>query len=166
VAGFLLPGMPSSEGFWNQATWVGAGQILALSGEGPVSFIKIMVDINPQGPIDPAEFMSVPIGNIVGNNTIDDHPIVTTATLDTDTCPPVTSSVSLFMPSSSQTVASKGGLAGISGGAAPTSMPDTTIGDEENNSTAILIILTGLALLALSGGLFVVYRWKRDRKLG
>jgi hypothetical protein len=162
VAGFLLPGMPSSDGFWNQATWVGSGQELGLSGKGPVSFIKIMVDINPLGPIDPAEFMSIPIGNIAGNNTIDDHPTVTTATLDTDTCPAVASSVSLSMPSTSQTVDSKI----ISGGPAPTSMPDTATGSNENSNPAVLILLSGLVLLVLGFGSFVVYRRKLYRKLG
>jgi hypothetical protein len=98
VAGYLLPGMPGSDGFWNLGEWTGSGRMLAVVGTGPASDIKVMVDINPFGPIDPATF-TVPIGNVVGNQTIDDHPTVTEATLDTSACAPVASSFVLLAPS-------------------------------------------------------------------
>jgi hypothetical protein len=98
VAGFLLPGMPSSDGFWNQATWVGSGHVLGLSGASPQAFVEVMVDINPLGTIDPLEFRAVPIGNIVGNGVIDDHPTVYEATLDTTTCPATDSTATFSLP--------------------------------------------------------------------
>ena len=100
VAGYLLPGMYSSDGFWNLGEWTGSGSMLAAVGTGPVASVKVMADINPFGPIDPATF-TVPIGNIVGNQTIDDHPTVTEATLDTSACDPAVSSFVLLAPSTS-----------------------------------------------------------------
>ena len=101
VAGYLFPGMHGSDGFWNLGTWDGSGSMLALSWTGPEAFVKIMVDINPFGPIDPVEYAQVPIGNIVGNGVRDDHPVVTEATLDTSTCSAVEALATLLLPTTS-----------------------------------------------------------------
>jgi hypothetical protein len=98
VAGYLIPGMPGSDGFWNLGEWVGSGHEIAVVGIGPAAYVKVMVDINPFGPIDPPAF-TVPIGNIVGNNTIDDQPTVTEAFFDMSGCAPAQSSVVLLAPS-------------------------------------------------------------------
>jgi hypothetical protein len=98
VAGYQVPGMPGSDGFWNLGEWTGSGHELAVVGTGPAAYVKVMVEVNPFGPIDPAAF-TVPIGNIVGNGTRDEIPTVYEKTLDTSGCAPAQSSVVLLAPS-------------------------------------------------------------------
>ena len=150
VAGYLLPGMPGSDGFWNEAEWVGSGRYHAIVGTGPESAIKVMADVNPFGPIDPATF-TVPIGNIVGNGTIDDHPTVTEATLDTSGCAPAESSFVVLAPSTSTAAVP---VAVVAPGPTVTPPPTSTVPAPTSGTPAFPLAL----LVGVCAALFIVKR--------